>query len=191
MKYSKIMAAVLAVLLTIGCFSGCGLLGTGQSTSSKNTAVQTTVQLTSSDGKYSLEIPDKWKDMQAALSSDSVLACGNNAKEQYLIIIPDSKSELSMNFSEYTSVILHQIGTNMENAVIDQTADFEIPGHAATRTTVSGTADGLKVRYWVYTVDCPEDYLQIVAWTLQDKAEETEQTYDQVAQSLKEAAGTQ
>ena len=89
-----------------------------------------------------------------------------------------------MNFKEYTTVILHNSASNMENAVIDQTADITIQETPATLTGISGSSDQIKVQYWVYTVETQQDFLQVVTCTLQSKAEETKPLIEQVVGTL-------
>lgn len=179
--YGLLLAA--AVALCLGGVLGCSLAGADSRPASTLSQSQLTGALSSTDDAYSIRIPENWRELDN-LSPDAILSCGDPNREQYLMVIPDSRSATGMNFQEYTTVVLHQVGTGLEDAVIGQSTDFMFRDQAGSKTSVSGTADGVKVRYWVYTVECPDDYLQIVAWTLEDKAAETQGLFDQIARTL-------
>ena len=172
-------AAAAAVLL--GCVFGCAFAGGDAGSSSS--AGRPAAALSSDGGGYTIRVPDGWRKLDG-LSEDAILSCGGPAREQYLIIIPDSRSATGMTLQEYTSVVLHQISAGLEDAAIGQSAEFPIGEHAALRTQVSGTVEGVKVRYLVYTAGFPDDYLQIVAWTLEEKADETQPLFDEIVRTL-------
>ena len=125
-------------------FFRCGV-GTRTIYSVQKHFIQTTVQLSRSVGKYSLkflqiagrtcrqpfhQIPFLQETMQRS-STSAIIGFKIRAYYEFLWA---------------TSVILHQIGTN---AVIDPDADFECRPAPGRRSPA--TADGLKVRYWVFT----------------------------------------
>ncbi|MBC8611667.1 hypothetical protein H8702_11255 [Massilimaliae timonensis] len=182
MPIKRSAAVILTLIMMLGCLVGCGSQYSPGGNSLNDSS--SWVSVTSEDGKYQLQVPAKWKDLKGQLSQDATLEYGDPSKEQYLMLLPESKESLSMNFKEYTTVILHNIASNMENAVIDQTADIAIQETPATLTGISGSSDQIKVQYWVYTVETQQDFLQVVTCTLQSKAEETKPLIEQVVGTL-------
>ena len=55
---------------------------------------------------------------------------------------------------------------------------------AAYQAKISGTVDGLNVYYWLYTIDCPDHFVQVVAWTLKSRKESYEDDIASIVQSF-------
>lgn len=179
MKIKKLIAVAAAAVLAISAFTGCGI--------SKKTKAATQ---TSTDGKYSVSIPSDWDDLSGQLNSVANLECGNPAKEQYLAAIPDSKVDFTGTFDEYTDIIISNIVSNVEDVSEGERQSMDINGNNAYLTEISGTVDNIKITYWVYTVDCTEDYMQVLVWTLQSKANDNKETLQKAATSFKETGSS-
>jgi hypothetical protein len=175
MKMKKLIAVAMAALLAVSTFAGCGI-----SKAEKN------VTQTSTDGKYSVSIPSDWEDLSGQLNSVANLECGNLSKEQYLAAIPDSKVDFTGTFDEYTDIIIGNIVSNVEGASEGERQSIDLNGNSAYLTEISGSVDNINITYWVYTVDCTDDYVQVLVWTLKSKADENKETLQNAAASFKE-----
>ena len=184
MSFNKKFISCLLVIFMITFFTGCDR-NHQKVTLSNISKIYSLSSVQCDANKYILDLPEDWTCLDTSFSPDAILSCGNLKNDQYLMMIADSKSDVTVDFTEYTSMVLHQVATTLDNAVIQQTSNLKISDYEGTVTAIIGTLNQIKVQYWVYTVDCANDYLQIITAALQEKAGQTQLTYDHIIQSLK------
>ncbi len=139
-------------------------------------------------GTFSITKPDGWIAMKGELMDGAVLEAGNYAKEQYFLVLRESKDDLAMDFGEYTSIVKQNTAASVQDAELGQSADLTIDGKNAHLFEITGLVDNYKVHYWIYTIDHDGAFLRILSWTLNSKAEEYAPIFKSAALSLKVTA---
>jgi hypothetical protein len=144
--------------------------------------------VTATDGQSRLTVPGTWS-VQTDLHDDAEIQAANLSQEQYMIVLTESKADfVDTEFADYNEIVAESVAAN---ASADETPDgaaLTINGRPAMRYEVHGTVDNMKVVYWLTTVDGEQNYYQVLAWTLESKAEQNAPVFDEVVQSFQEVA---
>ena len=139
----------------------------------------------STGGEFCLTAGADWASMAGELHPEAELEIGSLAKDKYLIVIPESKADLSMALSDYTKIAADVTMAKLENPLMTGPVATTVNGREAYLAKISGTVDGLNVYYWLYTVDCPDHLVQMVAWTLKSRKESYEADITSIVQSFR------
>lgn len=151
---------------------------------------ETQVKASGEYGTYSITVPTGWTAMKGQLMDGAVLEVGNGAKEQYLLVMRESKEDLEMGFEEYTEIVVENTVASMEGGELGDSAEVTIDGKNAHLFDVSGTVNNYNVHYWIYTIDHDGAFLRIICWTLSSKAEKYAPIFESAALSLKVTPNT-
>lgn len=89
-----------------------------------------------------------------------------------------------MPLSDYTKIAADVTMRELKNPLMTGPVATTINGREAYLAKISGTIDGLNVYYWLYTIDCPDHLVQIVAWTLKSRKDSYEDDIMSVVQSF-------
>lgn len=175
-----IFAAYLLVLLW--AVTGCGM---DTSEGGGSAGKDGTITFTSTGGEFQLTAGKEWQAMTGELHPEAELEIGSLSKDKYLILIPESKIDLAMSLSDYTKIVQDVTAAGLADCLITEPTAITVNGQDAYVTKISGTIDGLNVYYWVYTIDCPDHLVQIIAWTLKSRKESYAADIESVVQSFR------
>lgn len=186
MKNNLLKILPLIILLFVGL--GCSALN---QIKKKVEETQKPKVLDCTDRKCQMTVPGDWN-VETELNDVANFQAGNRFKEQYAIVISDSKADFSdeMTLDEYVELT----GKDMENSATDtdvsEIRSITINGYPAKQFEVGGTVEKIKVK-WIYTfIDAPKNYHRILAWTLASKFNENKPVLSDVINSFKESDGT-
>lgn len=182
-NHNKIFCLAWGFLLLAALLSACGMgtVGSNPSQSAKDGKVT----FISTGGEFQLTAGEEWQAMTGELHPEAELEIGSLAKDKYLIVIPESKADLAMPLADYTNIVVDLTAAKLTNRLITDPAPTTINGRAAYVAKISGMVDGLNVYYWVYTVDCPDHLVQIIAWTLKSRKESYDADIANLVQSFR------
>ncbi|MCI8335922.1 MAG: hypothetical protein HFI72_01965 [Peptococcaceae bacterium] len=179
-KKSILVLCCVFLALSVLC-SACGM-DTGDGNGAANKDGKTT--FTSTGGEFQLTVGPDWQMMTGQLHPEAELEIGSLSKDKYLIIIPELKADLSMELSDYTKIVADVTMAKLQNPLMTEPVAITVGDRAAYLAKVSGTVDGLNVYYWLYTIDCPDHFVQVVAWTLKSRKESYEDDIAAIVQSF-------
>lgn len=172
---------LIALMLAMLVFTGCSMEDDSKAT---GTIHPRDTVFTSTGGEFQITATPEWQDLTGELHPEAELEIGSLAKDKYLILIPELKIDLNMSFEAYTKIVLQVTAANLENKSTNDPVSLTIGGFPAYLSKVSGNIDGVSVFYWVYTIDCPDHYVQIIAWTLKSRKESYEANIAEVASTF-------
>lgn len=138
----------------------------------------------STGGEFQLTAGPDWQMLTGELHPEAELEIGSLVQDKYLIVIPELKADLSMPLSDYTKIAADVTMRELKNPLMTGPVATTINGREAYLAKISGTIDGLNVYYWLYTIDCPDHLVQIVAWTLKSRKDSYEDDIMSVVQSF-------
>ncbi|MBD2847920.1 hypothetical protein IDH44_22220 [Paenibacillus sp. IB182496] len=123
------------------------------------------VVMRSADGTLELTLPGSWEEMP--LNDEADLQGGVLATEDYFIAMHEPKAMFAddMNLAQYTSLVLENMATALENGAVGEPAAVEVNGMPALQTELSGEVESVKIRYLVTTVEAEQSYVQVLFWT--------------------------
>lgn len=179
----KISFLALGFLFMATLFTACGMGTVGSNPGQKTKDGQGI--FISTGGEFQLTAGEEWQAMTGELHPEAELEIGSLAKDKYLIVIPESKADLAMPLADYTNIVVDLTAAKLTNRLITDPAPTTINGRAAYVSKISGMVDGLNVYYWVYTIDCPDHLVQIIAWTLKSRKESYDADIAAVVQSFR------
>ncbi|GAA3443357.1 hypothetical protein [Planomonospora venezuelensis] len=126
--------------------------------------------VTSTDGKSQLTIPADWETL--SLLNEADVQVGNQAKEQYLMVITEDKASFDLDLAGYGKLVIEQMQTKLTNTSAGEPQQLTINGAPAIQYELHGTAQGVRITYWVTLVQGAADFHQVLTWTLETKGEE-------------------
>lgn len=183
MTKKKFFSVFLVVCCIMAVCAGCGQQDQGNKTNRENKEPELTT-FTSTDGLFQISATEEWQEMTGELHEEATLELGSESKNKYLVIIPESKIDLDMTIAEYTDIVRNITSANLENVEMQDPVAVTINGMDAYCTELLGKVDSLNVAYWIYTVDCPEHLVQVIAWTLKSKQEPYRENIEQIVHTF-------
>ncbi|GIH93894.1 hypothetical protein ACFFMN_15920 [Planobispora siamensis] len=126
--------------------------------------------VTASDGKSRLTVPGDWTEL--SLLNEAKVQQGNTAKEQYLMVITEAQASFDLQLDGYAKLVIEQMQKRLTNSNVTGPQQLTINGDPALQYELHGTAQGVRITYWVTLVEGAEDFHQILTWTLETRGEE-------------------
>lgn len=159
----KTIGAVVLLALSLCLCSACA---------GKDPAAS--VAIVSADRMISCEAPDGWTDAAGQLTGEASLEAANIDKEEYLAVIAEQKSDFDedLNLQGYHKIVVDHIESAAENVQTVSEEKTEINGNAAFLTRLSASVEDTEITYFVCAEEWPEQYVQVVAWTSAENADE-------------------
>jgi hypothetical protein len=143
-----------------------------------------TRQIVSKDGRYSFDVPPIWKEMPQ-LNAEASLAAGYGLREQYMMLIVDSRKDFSGSLNDFSKLVTERIGQKMKGAVLGESQSLTVNGHPALRKRITGSTQNINLVYLHTSVELPDSYCQILCWTLESRESTAFPIYERVIQTFK------
>ena len=188
----SLMFVVLIVMSLCSCRTIVSLIS-DEVTSAVNeklesdTESQSDVEIQSTDGMITLSVPSSWKNVKGELNEEAIWEACDYSKEQYLIVISESKIDFSDNFDleQYTSLVKDNYSslTDMQMTAESDTIINEYP---AKYFEVSATVNNIKIQYYITTVETKNYFYQFAGWTLLSKADNNRSVINNVVKTFNE-----
>jgi hypothetical protein len=142
-------------------------------------------EIVSADGNTRLKVPEDWNEMKE-LNATAKLQAGNRSKEQFVIILSESKSD----FDNLTLQKHHQITRDgmiqkMKNASAGDVTEITVDGQPALQDEISGTQDGMNIVFLHTTVEGEEAFHQILAWTSKSRWDQQKAELREITESFR------
>ncbi len=116
------------------------------------------------DEKYSITADEKWEYMTGELSEEAYIEIGCEKKDRYLLAgIYDAGS--FDDFDGFSVSMLYFMKGIMPDASSQGTESVKINGFEAYRTALMGDLNEKDVFIINYTINCGEEYVQLMVWT--------------------------
>lgn len=190
------------LLFTAIALGSCSLLNnseTAQTTPAEDPAPSETIEpvasppeaagnvLVGSDGASQITLPEGWTE-DRELHDSAEIQASRRDREMYVIVLSESKQDFQdltlEQHSEITRGLLQQSLTDA--AVTGPTGVNQINGNPAVQYEIRGAIEGINVAYLHTTVETPNNFHQVLAWTLPSNFERNQAELEQVIQSFSE-----
>lgn len=149
-----------------------GFAGSGKSVPTKT-----------SDGLLTMNVPSHWKPRQD-LHEDATLQFGNPFREEYLIVLPDLKTEFFGTLDEHAKLTSDLILSNLKGSHRNAPRKYQLNGMDAVQHEITGSVDNNKIAYLHTTVETDTAFQQVIAWTLPNRKERAFKVFSSVLDSL-------
>ena len=142
----------------------------------------------SNDGKTSVTVPHNWN-TQVSLNEEAILQAALPAKERYLIVISDAKSDFdeSVDIVGFNELITDNFSTALDDMnVLHRPQPVAINGIPGYSTEITGTVSGVKVHYLVTALESQTHFYQILTWTLPSRINDNRAVFERIVGSFRE-----
>lgn len=186
---------IISVVVS-GVVALCGLLGAvGLAASSLGKAIQSgkseterKSKLASDDGRYRIEVPKSWKEMPELNEAAGIIA-GNTFREQYVLVIENSKSDFVGNLEEFEQLTIDGLEENLKNPEVSEPENRKVGVYPAFHRRVVGTTDNLRVVYQISSVETADAFYQVMMWTIPSRETPALPVFREVVDSFSAKAG--
>lgn len=195
-RITRAVLTIFTLIALILSFTSCNIIrkviskavsdvASNVATNDENTKL--TDEVKSSDGKLSITVPSSWDKKNEDLLEDAVIGVSNLLQEQYVIVINESKADFQdgLTVKEYFNIIKENMSETLTDSIWTEEKDTTVNEAVAYSATVTGVVDKLKIVYWICIVDSGDSISQVLAWTINSKAEANKEILNNVINSFK------
>ena len=163
---------------------GCSLADRINKEVSKNKTPQT---LNSTDNNIQITVPGNWQ-KRTDLHDDAELQAANLMGEQYVIILRESKADFgkAFNLDSLTKIARDNLKTAAKDTFFTEPVAVKINGYDAKQFEAGGEIENIKIKYLYAIVETPNNYYQIITWTMNSRFEKNKGILSEVIYSFKE-----
>jgi thiol-disulfide isomerase/thioredoxin len=181
--FPRWLIAVL-VLGGLGTLAFCGIIAIGI-LSLLGSKITPTI-ITATDGQSSVTVPATWRTM-TTLSANAELQVGDELRDQYLIVRTVNKADIAdTDLAAYSKRIANGFKTHLDTPSVSAPRTMTIDNRPAVQYEIHGTNENVKIMYLLTCVEGTQNYYEIVAWTVESKADTNRATLRQVSESFQE-----
>lgn len=185
----RLIPLFILILAASGCGSGNPNVTTDVSDAPTEAAapdVDGTV-MSSPDGAVQIITPDDW-DAMSDLNAVAIIQAANLVKEQYIIVIDDSKEEFEEpDLAQYSDVTSQLIVDGLVGTEVGTPTPLTINGNSALQKEIKGTIDDVNVAYLHTSIETDTHFYQLLAWTLTSQFDKNGPILKDVTNSFQEA----
>jgi len=186
---SGLLGLVLVVLFGVAFVGGFqrGMEKQRQNISAEKVPADRLV--TSTDGAVQIKLPLHWR-LLKNLNDAAQLQAGNMAREEYLMVINELKSDFSGTLEEYAEIISENLKNGLAGATLTGPEKVTVNGLSGLQYKVMGTVNNVNIAYLLTTVESANSFHQVNEWTLQSKEDAVFPLFQEVLQSFTPVAAT-
>ncbi len=140
-------------------------------------------------GGFSVKLPGNWK-LLDGLHEDAGLQAGNLRREEYFIVISETKEDFAGDLREYSDLTAGNMVSALTKGSGGAVRELSLDGMPALQRTISGVADNANVTYLQTVVESDTRFHQVLGWTLKSKESSALPVLREVVDSLKKAVET-
>lgn len=128
----------------------------------------TTTVVESSDGSLKMSVPQDWTHQE--LNDAAEIQVGNADENAYLIVLIEKKDDLfGWNIERHSFVTLGKLLSDVNLPKISGPKSMKIGDFPAIQYEVRGAASGTNIVYLHTTIETPDLFAQVLAWTVPSK----------------------
>ena len=177
---------VLLVLGSLGTLAFCAILVVGVLTLLGGKVTPTVINAI--DGKSHVTVPGTWHAL-TNLNGSAQLQVGNPLQEQYLIALTTNKADITdTDLASYSQQVATDLTSYLVNSTLSAPRSVTIHDRAAIQYEIHGTMKNVQVMYLLTCVDGTQNYYQVLAWTVESKANANRAILQQVSESFQEGS---
>lgn len=144
--------------------------------------------LTGTDGETEITLPKGWQE-DRDLHDEAQIQASDRSRELYVIVLSESKQDFPepITLSKHSEITRDILIENLTDPQVSGPTNVtSIDGNSAVQYKIQGTISGIAVTYLHTTVETPDYYNQILAWTLPEKFDNYQAELQQVVASFHE-----
>jgi hypothetical protein len=141
----------------------------------------------SGSGEIQITAPGAWRPLEDTIGSAEIHG-GNTYRDQYFAAFTESRVDLSsrVTLERYDSLSVELLRSGLSDDTLSEGRAMTIQGRSAIQHVLRGTQDHIGVVYWITTIETPQNFHRVIAWTRASRAAENEPLMQEVIGSFRE-----
>ena len=185
-----VLSSILGLFLLIGLISA-GVSGFNMAIEKAREASlsKETRTVVSDDGLVALDAPGNWKEAPG-LSAEAELGLMDEAKEQYALVMTESKEDFDLSdlggLEGYGDLILELMTENLENGDLGKWESGK--GHEGLpfrSIEFRGTVTGVRIVYFLTVYQTEDHFHQLLQWSIPSNWDAAEPVFKKVLRSFR------
>ena len=133
---------------------------------------------------FQISAPSSWSVMDD-LNDEADIQAGSNLSGKYLMVFVEAKEDFDKikNIDAYADLIKKNMNSTVTNMTYEKHDELALDGMNAKSIILSGSVDGIKVRYFITFVESDKHFVQVIFYSLQSK-------FDGLLEEFKKVRGT-
>lgn len=180
-QWHKIFSLFLVFLFTVGC-------GAINQIKKEFEKTQQSKILTSKDGDCQLTVPGTWRE-DSDLHEEAIIQTSQRFGELYVVVLSSNKEDFTneMTLDSLTKMLRASMSNNLMQSESTNPVRTTVNHLPAEQFEMSGSISGIKAKYVYTVVETPDNFYQILAWTLASRYDSNKQKLLDVTNSFQEA----
>ncbi len=167
----------------------CAVLGCSLANSIKKEVErsQSPQVIVSKDNICQLTVPGNWKQL-SDLHEDAIIQAANLVGEQYVIVLRDDRKDFGKNFTldSMTEISRNNFTEAAAETNLTEPVSVKINGYDAKKFEASGEIDNIKIKYLYGIIETPNNFYQVITWSLNSKFDANKNSFLEAINSFKE-----
>ena len=139
------------------------------------------------NNQFEMTLPPGWSlNTKNELHDEATLQASNPFLEKYAIVLTEDKKDLVELDIADRAAYSELTRSAFKDLKLDGPRELEIGGHPATQYTMRGKVDGYDVVYLHTIQETPDQYRQIMTWTMESKFDSYQDEMQQLIKSVKD-----
>lgn len=140
-------------------------------------------RIISPDSSVSMVLPATFHPL--VLNPGATLQFGDSATESYVMVLLESKQDMvGWNLTRHSMITLAHVLASLDSPEVAGPDSLAIGGHEAVQYTVKGATQGRRIAYLHTTIDSPDNFAQVVAWTVASRWSSNEDLIREIVASI-------
>jgi hypothetical protein len=145
--------------------------------------------MTASDGSCEVTVPALWT-KATDLNDRALIQTNYPLSEEYLIVTRQSKADFAddATLEDFVDAVRKDIPEQIDESVLTPPTSTKIGGYDAREFEVSGTVSKIKAKYFYAVVETPQNFYQVISWTLPSNYDKNKEELLTAIHSFKETS---
>jgi hypothetical protein len=146
-----------------------------------------TKTLVSDDARLSIRVPSSWVESDRLFKGASLQA-EHEFEELYVVLVMNEAVDLdpSVGLQAFARLTREGILDSLENGRVNRgPVDLTIGGRQPVQVELEGAADGVRIVYVHTSIEVPEGFVEVIAWTLPSLIDETRPLLQTISGSVR------
>lgn len=134
-----------------------------------------TKTVVSDDARLSMRVPSSWVETDRLVKGASLQA-EHEFEELYVVVVMNEAMDLdpSLGLQGFARLTREGMLDSLENGRVNSgPVNLTIGGRHAVQVELEGAADGVRIVYVHTSIEVPEGFVEVIAWTLPSLVDET------------------
>lgn len=145
------------------------------------------VVLKSYNGNFQITLPNGWTATSSRneLNDVSDLEALNEKQGIYLMALIEAKEDFDLDLQGFNALIVDLNG-EAYNTSLGKSIKTKVGSYDAYLNEFTTTLNGIKIHFWVYSIETPNYYTQLFIWGTQSDAKKISQDVQGIVDTYKE-----